>query len=229
MFCSGSFVSWTDSCTRSYFQSLPPLVFIVIVLFFQIPLTQKLYGIIKPAFTPWLPLSEAEALLEVDSSPSVGEPSVPRGSRFKPPLWRTICLSGLALVETISWLTIASYRIVLSTGGPDYRVISPFLSFLSWLPAVVAPVFRPTLTPPYGLFLLYLLQLVTGVFRFGAIWYDRDTLGIRVNAWNVAGTTANLVVVLTLVSIVLRMPLNLPRNKIIEEKIVRFLVIPLTI
>lgn len=216
MLCSGSFGSWADPCTRSYFQSLPPLALVVIVSCSYIPLTQILYRIIKPVFTPWLPLSEAEALLETDSA---GE-SVQLVSKPKPPLWRTICLSSLALVEAICWSIIASYRIVLSTGGPDYLVISPFLSFLSWLPAVVIPVLRPTLTPPYDLFTFYLLQLTTGIFRLGVIWYDRGTLGTRVNVWDVAGATANSVILLALLFIVLRMPLNLPRNKTIEEKIV---------
>ena len=115
---------------------------------------------------------------------------------------------------------IASYRFVLLTGGPDYRQIAPFLSFLSWLPAAVIPIFRPTMTPPYDLFALYVFQLITGVFRFGSIVYYRDTVRIEVNGWGVGGAVANLVVVLALMVIVLRMPMNLPRNKTVEDKIV---------
>ena len=115
---------------------------------------------------------------------------------------------------------IASYRFVLFTGGPDYRQIAPFLSFLSWLPAAVIPIFRPTMTPPYDLFALYVFQLITGVFCFGSIVYYRDTVGIKVNGWDVGGAVANLVVVLALMVIVLRMPLSLPRNKMVGERIV---------
>jgi hypothetical protein len=173
---------------------------------------------LKPVFTPFLPLPEAVALVEADSHHPVSEQPV---SNAKPPLWRSMCLSGFALAETTCWLAIASYRLVLSKGSPDYRFISPFLSFLSWLPAAIIPTVRPTLTPPYGLFSLYVVQLVTSVFRFGVIWYDRDALGVAVNGWDVAGASANLVVVLALLLIVLCMPMNVAKNKAIEEKIVR--------
>ncbi|KAF8502966.1 ABC transporter type 1, transmembrane domain-containing protein [Gautieria morchelliformis] len=212
---SCSELSWADPCTRSYLTSFPPFILISIVLGFYLPLFPKLPAVLKPVFTPFLPLAEAVALIEADSHHSVSEQGV---SNPKTPLWRSMCLSGLALAETICWLTIASYRLALAKGSPDYQVISPFLSFLSWLPAAVIPAVRPTLTPPYGLFSLYVVQLVTGVFRFGVIWYDRDTLGVPVNGWDVAGTSANLVAVLALLLIVLCMPLNIP-SKAIEEKI----------
>ncbi|KAF8502971.1 hypothetical protein JB92DRAFT_3123623 [Gautieria morchelliformis] len=213
---SCSELSWSDPCTRSYLKSFPPLILIAIVLCFYLPLFPKLPVVLKAVFTPFLPLAEAVALVEASSHHPVSEQDV---SNPKPPLWRSMCLSGLALAETICWLTIASYRLAVAKGIPDHQVISPFLSFLSWLPAAIIPAVRPTLTPPYGLFSLYVVQLVTGVFRFGVIWYDRDTLGIPVNGWDVAGTSANLVAVLALLLIVLCMPLNIPRNKAIEENI----------
>lgn len=209
--------SWANPCTRSYLQSLPPFILILAILCIYIPLPKTLSRAIQSAFTPFLSLEEAQALLDKDLLSQEGEHSV---SKPKPPLWRTMCLSSLALVETVGWLILACYRLVALTGSPDYRVISPFLSFLSWLPAVVIPVFRPTLTPPYDLFSFYVFQLVTGAFRFGTIWYDRDALGVPVKAWDVAGTAADLVVILSLLVIVLRMPLNVPSNKAVEEKIV---------
>ncbi|KAF8502967.1 multidrug resistance-associated ABC transporter [Gautieria morchelliformis] len=212
---SCSELSWSDPCTRSYLKSFPPFILIAIVLCFYLPLFPKLPAVLKPVFTPFLPLVEAVALVEASSHHPVSEQDV---SNPKPPLWRSMCLSGLALAETICWLTIASYRLAVAKGSPDHQVISPFLSFLSWLPAAVVSAVRPTLTPPYGLFSLYVVQLVTGVFRFGVIWYDRDTLGLPVNGWELAGTSANLVAVLGLVLIVLCMPLNIP-SKAIEEKI----------
>lgn len=221
MLCTGTFNSWANPCTRAYFESLPPFILILVVLCIYIPLPKTLSGVIRSAFTPFLSLEEAQALLDDDSPPQEGEPSVHSVSKPKPPLWRTICLSSLALVETVGWLILACYhRVILLTENVDYRAISPFISFLSWLPAVVIPIFRPTLTPPYDLFSFYVFQLVTGIFRFGAIWYDRDTLGIPVNTWDVVGAAANLVVILSLLVIVLRMPLNLPSTKAVEEKIV---------
>jgi hypothetical protein len=219
MSCSELFASWSDPCTRSYLESFPPFILIFIVSCFYLSLFPKLPVVLKSAFTPFLPLAEAVPLVEADSYPA-SEQAV---SNAKPPLWRSMCLSGFALAETTCWLAIASYRLVLSKGSPDYRIISPFLSFLSWLPAAVIPAFRPTLTPPFGLFSLYVVQLVSSVFRFGVIWYDHGTRGVAVNRWDVAGTSANLVVVLVLLLVVLCMPMNLPRNKAVEEKIVRII------
>ncbi|KAF8529350.1 multidrug resistance-associated ABC transporter [Gautieria morchelliformis] len=213
---SCSELSWSDPCTRSYLDSFPPFILISIVLCFYLPLFPNPPVVLTGVFTPFLPLAEAVALVEADSHHPVSEQAV---SNPKPPLWRSMCLSGLALAETICWLTIASYRLAMAKGSPDYQFISPFLSFLSWLPAAVIPAVRPTLTPPYGLFSLYVVQLVTGAFRFAVIWYDRATLAAPLNGWDVAGTSANLVAVLALLLIVLCMPLNIPRNKAIEEKI----------
>jgi hypothetical protein len=225
MSCTVSHRSWTDPCTRSYVQSLPPFILILLVLGLSIPLTvpRAIRGfarVVKRPFTRFLPLAEAEALLQADTSPTGGEPSVEIASKPKVPLWRTICMSGLALVESILWLIIASYRVVASAGSPEHDAIAPFLIFLSWLPAVIIPVVRPTLTPPFDLFAFYLLQLVTGIFRFGAIWYDRDTLGIPANVWDVVASAANLAVLLCLLLVVLRMPLEVPSDKIDQEKIV---------
>ncbi|KAF8508697.1 multidrug resistance-associated ABC transporter [Gautieria morchelliformis] len=215
---SCSELSWSDPCTRSYLKSFPPFIVISIVLCFYLPICPKLPVVLKSVLTPFLPLAEAVALAEADSHHPVGEQAA---SNPKPPLWRSMCLSGLALAETICWLTIASYRLAVAKGIPDYQFVSPFLSLLSWLPAAVIPAVRPTLTPPYGLLSLYAVQLVTGVFRFEVIWYDRDTLGVPVNGWSVAGTSANLVAVLALLLIVLCMPLNIQRNKAIEDNIGR--------
>ncbi|KAF8579651.1 multidrug resistance-associated ABC transporter [Ramaria rubella] len=210
---------WTDDCTRSYFQSLPPFIFITFVGCLSIPLPAKITGIIPSAITPFLPLEEAQALLDTDSFSQTGEPSVQTVTKPEVPLWRTICLSSIALGETICWVVIASHRLVLSPGSMDYRTISPLLNFLSWLPVAVIPVLRPKVTPPFDLFIFYMLQLFTGIFRFGTIWYDHNTLGLSPSIWDVVATTANLVLISVLLLIVLRMPLNIPSDGVLAEKI----------
>jgi len=226
MLCSASHSSWTDSCTRSYVQSLPPFILIFAVLSLALPISlprpvQEFTSAIKRPFTRFLPLAEAEALLQANTAQPEGEPSVQVASKPNVPLWRTTLLSGLALVESLSWLIIASYRLVSSAGSLDHYIIPPFLIFASWGPAVILPVIRPTLTPPYDLFALYLLQFVMASFRLGAIWYDQVTLEIPAYTWDVVGSTANLAVVLGLLVVVLRMPLNLPSDQADVEKIVR--------
>ncbi|KAF8577829.1 multidrug resistance-associated ABC transporter [Ramaria rubella] len=218
MFCSAPGGSWTDPCTRSYFESVSPLVLISLVLCLSIPLPPRIAGVVKPTFTRFLPLNEAEALLHTHQPPRSGEPSVQLTRKSKAPLWRTVCLSGLALAEATSWLGISSYRLAL-LGRLDYRTITPFFSFLSWLPAIVVPVVRPKVTPPFDLFVFYLFQLGTGAFRFGTIWYDHETFGIPPVAWTMVGTTAHLMVVLALLTIVVRMPLNAPNEVSSKEKI----------
>ena len=160
-------------------------------------------------------------MLQAHTSPAGDEPFVEVASKPHVPLWRTMLLSGLALAESLSWLIIASYRLVSSARSPEHYVIAPFLIFASWFPAVILPAIRPTLTPPYDLFALYLLQLATGIFRFGTIWYDRDTHGVPVGTWDVVGSAINLAVVLGLLVVVLRMPVNVPSDRVDAEKIVR--------
>ncbi|KAF8526563.1 hypothetical protein BU17DRAFT_82663 [Hysterangium stoloniferum] len=207
--CDAPFISWTDDCTRSYFESLPSFVLVIAILCLSIPFVQNINWPIRSFVT----LPEAEAIIDPSLAP--GE-SISKG---KTPLWRTICFSALALGETIGWLVIASYRTVALHGSLSHHTIAPFLNALVWLLAVTIPVVRPTPTPPYDLFALYLFQFVAGIFRFGTLWYDRDILEIPPLAWDVAASSVNLAVIAVLLMIVLQMPLSIPTNDVIAEKI----------
>ncbi|KIJ35250.1 hypothetical protein M422DRAFT_262419 [Sphaerobolus stellatus SS14] len=216
--CSAPFITWTDSCTRSYFEALPSAALALFIICLAIPVPSTVLSrALKSPFKQFLTLPEAEAL--IDDKPYDGEPIVQKDAKPKGPLWRTVSLSGFALGETLVWLVIAGYRIVLLHGEFNYWTLTNFLNAFSWLPAVILPVLRPTVTPPYDLFAFYILQLIAGVFRFGVILYDRDTVGITLNPWDLTASILNLVVILALLFIVLRMPMNIPSSEEIAEKI----------
>ncbi|GJJ10347.1 hypothetical protein Clacol_004573 [Clathrus columnatus] len=221
--CSAPFFTWSDNCTRSYFESFPTLVFVVFLLFRSLPWPENgplrdFSNAVKSPFTLFLSLNEAEAIL----NPELAAKDV-QATKVRAPIWCTATLATLALGEAVSWLTIGSYNVIASNGTVDYRVLTPYINAAAWLFAVIIPIFEPQVTVPYKLFIFYVLQLIAGVFQFGSIWYDHDIFGIPLRTVDVVGGSLNLFVVLTLLIIVLRMPLSVPTNDEIAEKIVRLL------
>ena len=215
--CPTSTVSWTDSCTRSYIESLPPFIIAILVLVCLIPFPSSRVGrgLLEP-FKPFLTTAEAEALI-LDDTSGIQE----RFPKPRAPLWHTICLSGLALAELITWVIFASYQIVVSHGKHTYLTTIYIFRAGSWLPEVILPIFRPKAIAPYDLFALYLLQLLSAFFHFGALWYDLQSDGIKPSFLDLAGDSMNLTVVIISLLVILGMPVAFPNNKAIAKEIVR--------
>ncbi|KIJ28632.1 hypothetical protein M422DRAFT_784503 [Sphaerobolus stellatus SS14] len=216
--CSEPFVSWSDDCTRSYFESIP--LFLVGILILCLSLSLPSSGLprtFKWPLRPFLTVEEAEALIAASNGQNSAEaPS----DAFKAnrTVWRTTCLSGLALGEMLTWLAIASYRVV-TTRTLNYWMVSAFMIAFSWLPAVVLPLFRPKVTAPIDLFALFTLEFAAAAFHVGTLWYDHQSLGISPSQWALLGVCLNFTVIVTLLAIVLYMPANVPTSQFIAENI----------
>lgn len=225
--CESSVFDLTSSCVRDSWSALVPTAFILLVCLTATPLpttARRILRVVKRPFQNFLTLPEAEALLADDSPPdSLTE------SSSSPPLWRTLLLSLVALSETLAWLIVGSYRFAVQPQNV-WDGLRPFCIAISWLYATCRPVANPTATPPYDLFVLYILRLVFDTLIFGGILYDRTVYEIPLpGPWAIVAHVLNLTAICTLLLVVLSMPLAVPSPAVKPEEIVRIILLILSV
>ncbi|KIJ35247.1 hypothetical protein M422DRAFT_262416 [Sphaerobolus stellatus SS14] len=214
--CSAPFVSWSDNCTRSYFESIPLFLVAILILWLSLPLPSAVTRAFKFPLKPFLTIDEAEGILAANGPGSAENPS--DTWKAKRSIWRTIGLSGLSLGEMVAWLAIASYEVV-TTQRFNYWTVSAYMISFSWLPGVVLPLFSPTVTAPLDLFALFLLELAAAAFHIATLWYDHQSMGISPGPWVLLVVCLNVMTIITLLAIVLCMPVNVPTSQSVAEKI----------
>ncbi|KAI0257019.1 hypothetical protein BJV78DRAFT_1272168 [Lactifluus subvellereus] len=218
-------------CARSFWGAVIPAAFVFLLCLIAIPVPTWLSNLIRPIkrhSTPFLTLQEAEALDVAAASESKaalgeggqGEPEAVGGEQVESGLfWKPLLLSWIALIETLVWLGIASFTIIQDQRDPVY-VASPFVFALTWLFATVRPIVRPTPTPPFDLFTLYLIHTVVELVSLASFAYNKHAHDTPLPlALTFVAHILNLAVLLILVTITLSMPLAIPSNRIDKAKI----------
>jgi hypothetical protein len=193
-----------------------------------------------------LDLHEAEALditpdadKEVtpgsDEDASTAHPKLEVEVPDTPPLWRTLVFAFVGLLEALGWLSYGVYNLINHYNSHmDYDhhlhpnvvgpIVFPFLIAISWVYAVVRSVVKPTATPPYDLFTVYCLHLVTGVLLLGGTLFDYGVVGSTPPLLVILALSANMAAVLILLVVVVSMPLEVPSNRVKAEDIVSHLI-----
>lgn len=121
----------------------------------------------------------------------------------------------------MAWLGVATYNAVV-LDGTAWDALRPFLFATTWLYASVRSMVRPTPTPPYDLFILYCLHLISGTLMFGgALYVHAVSQAPLPSAISIAAQIANLVVLVSLLALVLSMPLAIPGPQVNRDEIVR--------
>ncbi|KII83783.1 hypothetical protein PLICRDRAFT_702353 [Plicaturopsis crispa FD-325 SS-3] len=208
-----------DACVRSTWAAFFPAVLVALFCISSVPLPlpKPIRGFvdsIKAPFRTFLTLPEAEALDEDNGD------VLPEQTKAVTPLWRTVVLSWIALVEALIWLAIGSFNLITRTENDSvWSGVLPILTAVSWLYAAARPVWRPAPTPPYDLFALYCVHLVFGVLLLGGVLFDRQ-FGVPLpGTIRVVGMALNLAAIVGLLSVVLMMPLAIPSSKVKKEDI----------
>ncbi|TFK50262.1 P-loop containing nucleoside triphosphate hydrolase protein [Heliocybe sulcata] len=186
---------------------LVPPAFVLVFLAGSIPLPRafrRLLDAIQSHFGNFITLEEAEAL----ASPAEGEVS---GASPNIPLWRNVLLSWIALLETLVWLGISSYRF-FTAPERDYLDGTEALAIsCSWLYASAKPALDRTSTPCYDLLLLYSSHLMVSTFSLGKIFYDRAVHDSPFPSQSVmVFMILNLLAVITLLWVILTSPMAVP-------------------
>lgn len=225
---SGPF-DFGDPCIRASWSALLPAIFVFILCVFSLPIpgpVRNLFKYLKAPFDSFLTLHEAEAL---DITPAagdkvIGDEDAAGASKLEVPnvvlLWRALVFALVGLVEALSWLVVGSFRLI-NAPSDVWGSVTPCLIALSWLYTVIRPISHPKATPPYDLFSIYLFHLMGGVLLLGGVLYDHNVVGFPL-PWTfvMVALSANIAVVIGLLSVVLQMPLAIPSNRVRKEDIV---------
>jgi hypothetical protein len=174
----------------------------------------KLFKAISNLLTDFLPLEEAVA---IENNLRVAELVLP-----PVPLWRTLSLAIPALLETVAWLALASYRLVAFDTNESYATYdlwAPLLVAISWFYASLKPVLRPASTPPYDLFVLYLVHVFTAFLSVGSVIYSKYVYGESVSNAFILGTIVHFIILGGLLAVVFSMPLGVPTVQVDTEEI----------
>jgi hypothetical protein len=171
----------------------------------------RLFKAISNLLTDFLPLEEAVA---IENNLRVAELVLP-----PVPLWRTLSLALPAIVETVAWVALSSYRLAVFESHAAYDLWAPVLVAVSWFYASLKPVMRPSPTPPYDLFIMYLVHAFTALLSVGSATYTRYTYGESVSNAYVLGTTIHFIILGGLLAIVFSMPLGVPTSQVDKVEI----------
>jgi hypothetical protein len=219
------------ACARSFWGALVPAAFVFLLIVVATPPPAWLSSLMRPIkepLTPFLTLQEAEALHAAateESKAALGEAGQGEADAVAEHVeprhfWKSLLLSWFALIETLVWLGIASFTFIQDERDLVY-VASPFVLALTWLFATVRPIVRPKLTPPYGLFTLYLIYTAFELVSLGAFAYNHRAYGTPLPpSLILMAHILNLCVLFILVAIVLSMPLSIPSRRVEKAKIV---------
>ncbi|KAJ8489168.1 hypothetical protein ONZ45_g13681 [Pleurotus djamor] len=135
------------------------------------------------------------------------------------PLWRTVILVFIALLQALYCIGQGSYRLIDDWQQP-WHGVSALLLAISWLYATVRPVSHPTPTAPMDLFVLYVIQFMGAVLTCVGAVYDRRILGEPpLPTWVSVAMGANLASVTLLLVLVCSMPLGVPSKLVKKEDI----------
>lgn len=166
-------------------------------------------------FRRFLTLNEAEAL-NAASENAADAQIVPDA---KPPVWRTLILCGIALLQSMAWLALASYHLI--TEPFHASLVLPYVLALPWLYAALRPLLKPLSTPPYDLFVLLLVHLFMGILMLGGALYTHYVLeGPLASPFVLASLSVNIGAVLISLSVVINIPMGVPSSRVKEANIV---------
>jgi hypothetical protein len=219
---NSSIWDFSDHCVRMAWSAILPVSLVILIGFSYAPLpdgVSKICASIASPFQTFISLEEAEALDEA------GEHSADSGEhddKPKPtvPLWRTVLLSWIALLEALVWFSISFFHLVTYSKDFWYSMSSIAIA-VTWLYAFARPTLRPTITPPYDVFALLLCHLAAGILLLGGVVYDWFVSEDTIFDWfALTGTCVNLSVITVLLVVILQMPLAIPSNRVCRDDIV---------
>ncbi|KAL1762723.1 hypothetical protein FB107DRAFT_198344 [Schizophyllum commune] len=211
---NGAF-DFASGCVRSAWSALLPTLVVFLIGLDTLPLppsVNRALGKVKAPFRVFLTVHEAEAL-------SIAGVVQPLTVAPAAPLWRTVVLSFVSLLEALCWTAIASTTFILKDEGA-WAGLQALLMAGTWLYAAGRPVVRPPTTVPWDLFVLFCAHLFGAVLILGGVIFDRAINGVP---WpsppTLVAQSLHLAAVLLVLRVVLQTQLNVPSDRIDKEEI----------
>lgn len=134
--------------------------------------------------------------------------------------WKIVLLSLIAFAETFSWLAVACYMFSVGTSSV-WNPTSFILIATTWLYAGCRPILKPQSTPPYDLFLLFSVHLISGILLLSGIAYSNDVFATPLpGAPILVGLLFNLVAILGGLFLIASMPMGTRSNLVKKSDLV---------
>ena len=208
-----------SQCVREIWGSFLPAGLVLLLCFLSIPTPHTLDTLCSP-FKTYLTLHGAEALDgEIDKISCQDDMG---NSVETVPLWRTVVFVFGGIIQCISWIAHGLYRLHIDPKD-IFGGLLPLLVAIAWLYTIIRPITHPIATSPFDLFSIYLVLFCVGSLRIGGIFFDHNVFGLQwPSTITLVALSANLLVLLVLLIVVLNTPLALPSNKINKKDIVSY-------
>jgi hypothetical protein len=214
-----SLLDLSDPCIRASWAAFAPAAFVAALCLFSLPLplpafARKLGRALRSPLVDFISLREAEAVDAGEPGPgdAVASSAVP--------LWRTVALAFIALVQALAWLSAGAY-ILVTRDLDTWTGVCAVVVGSTWVYGVSKPVFWSKPTAHLDLFFLYLGHFVFGVVLLGGTIYDHRVFHLPLAPrTELVGLVFNLVAVLVELALVSTMPMGLPSSRINKEDIV---------
>ena len=218
-------LDFQNSCIRESWSAILPAAFVFSLYLAYVLIPPTAGPVLKTLcwpFKQFLVLHEAEAL---ELGPEIGfNGEIQEGKPLEVPnfipLWRTVVLSFVGILESFVWISSGAYR-AYNEETIIWRDSFPFLIAFSWIYAAIRPISHPIATAPYDLFTLYMIFLATSLLQIGGFIFDYGVFDIPLPPTVVLGAqVGNLVAILALLAIIVRMPMAIPSNKVDRDELV---------
>ncbi|KAJ7434680.1 multidrug resistance-associated ABC transporter [Mycena latifolia] len=168
---------------------------------------RKLAATVRAPFAPFLSLREAEALLQSASVADNAAADADDDYNVEGVLTARALLVLLAMAQCAFWMGVAAFSLVM----PNALAWPPALISATWLYGTLRAAAHRGPTPPYALFVLYLLHFAGGALLLGGALFEAYVgdaqLPPPIVLWGLIG---NVVAVGVMLGAVLRMPLAVP-------------------
>ncbi|KAJ7186191.1 hypothetical protein C8R46DRAFT_1343242 [Mycena filopes] len=201
-----------DACVRGTWAALIPtflvLAFCVVNLHPPAPI-RRFVRTVKAPFKQFLTLREAEGLL-LGASEGIEEEDLDV-ARYDIPVWRPL-LAVVGLAQCVVWAGVAAFSFAVEPHL--WQGASELLVSGTWLYTAARAATRLTATPPYDLFTLYLVYFVTGLVQLAGYVFEYSVEGTPLpGGFVLFGMGLNVASTLVLLTVVLRMPLDVPSSR----------------
>ncbi|KAL1948407.1 hypothetical protein VTO73DRAFT_12482 [Trametes versicolor] len=207
-----SLTSLSNACVRGFWAAVVPFAFVGLALLSFTPPARVLLRIAKKPLTNFMPLREAEALI-------TGDDTLVDEQEDTAPLWRTLVLSSVSLTESLLWVGVGCYSLIVNPED-TWNGVRDFLVSTTWFYAALRPILKPPATAPRDLLVLFGLHFVLGLITFFGHLYDSYVYELPLPQPVLLTTEiVNLLAVAGVFTAVMSMPLALPNKRIKKEEI----------
>lgn len=228
------------SCVQELLFSLPIVALVAVWIICSLPIPwpafiRKPLACLVSPFLPTLTVGEAEQLdvqfAQQDASLNGETPAKVTERVVSVSRWRVALLIALSGIELAGWTAIAIYNLIQfihhNQNAPfSFFPWTPFLVAFTWAYSFIRNLHRPPVTPPYDLFILFILYLFEGAYNLGYALYAASARGSPMpSGLELIAMGVHIAILLSLLLAIFSLPLNVQRFQVDSDNKVNLSII----